>query len=146
VVEDYSIFDDLGLEIWTVGRCYGYPRVSRLYELHGEEIYIGYRRHLEEAIARGVEVWMRYPIQGARLFPGPEVHRLGGYCTCTISWMLGHALYEGVSRVVLAGAPLSGGHEYARQRPSVLYWIGILRGNGILVEDRDKIVDWGAWY
>lgn len=89
---------------------------------------------------------MRHPLPNTKQFPIREVFDQGGYITNSISWMLAHALYEKVDTVFLYGCPMSFDSEYSFERPSVLYWIGILKGAGILVVDKSEIVDWSEAY
>lgn len=50
----------------------------------------------------------------------------GHYVTNTISWMIAHALYEGPPRELwVVGVDMATGSEYASQRPSCEFWLGL---------------------
>jgi hypothetical protein len=144
-------FSDLTIEIWTIGRLCGsaMPRVTRAYELHGEGVYKHYVDHLAKVVLAGAELWMLDPelVPGAKRLPGPAIVAAGGgFIANSISWMLAHALYEGrVARIELHGTPMSG-QQYLYERPSVLYYVGLLRGRGIEVVDCSRIVNWATCY
>lgn len=60
------------------------------------------------------------------------------YFTNTVSWELAHLIYEAMldqsyilSDVALYGIDMAIGSEYAAQRPSVEYFLGLLRGLGV---------------
>lgn len=56
------------------------------------------------------------------------------YYTNTISWMIAHALYEGPPEELwLIGVDMAQGTEYAQQRPSCEYFLGLAQGMGVKV-------------
>ncbi len=61
-------------------------------------------------------------------------HLSGGrYLTNSISWMIAMAIAEGATHIAIYGVDMAQGTEYAAQRPSCEYWLGIAEGAGIKV-------------
>lgn len=74
---------------------------------------------------------MAHPTAGFRLCPE-------SYFNNSISWMIALAIYQGYQKIGLFGVDMAmdgvhGESEYAFQRPSVEFWIGVARGLGIEV-------------
>lgn len=81
----------------------------------------------------------------ARAFPTRAINeRFGTYFTNTVSWQIAHILAEAIeadgstpggdynlSRIALFGIDMAVGSEYAEQRPSVEYFLGLARGMGV---------------
>ncbi len=59
--------------------------------------------------------------------------------------MVAHAIKEKVDVIQIYGLPLTG-DEYKRQRPSLLFHLGIAYGSGIRIEDHSSLIDWEADY
>ena len=59
------------------------------------------------------------------------------FFTNTVSYMLAYALYIGVEEIDIYGVDMNLLDEYYMQRPSVLYWVGYLRANGVKVNVRN---------
>jgi len=63
------------------------------------------------------------------------------FFTNTVSYMLAYALYTGIQEIDIYGVDMNGREDYENQRPSVMYWIGYLRANGVkinMTNDLDK--------
>lgn len=83
----------------------------------------------------------RVGVPRAVRFPAAEIReRLGtDYFTNTVSWQVAHAIYEGVvsgddyvlTDLALFGVDMAVNTEYAAQRPSVEFYLGLARGLGI---------------
>ena len=64
-------------------------------------------------------------------FPKAAIEaQLGTYFTSSPSWMLAHALVEGVRDIEIYGIHLSTEHEYIEQRPGFEFLCGMLLGAG----------------
>lgn len=126
-------FEDPAWEIWTVGRMAGMlPRITRLYELHEPSVYQRWEKQMGESEAA---VYLRddLPLDGwGKAF---------GLLNNSIAIMLAHSLEESVDVVALYRAPHRQEHQVYRE--SILYWIGLLRGSGIIFSDMCELVhDW----
>jgi len=55
------------------------------------------------------------------------------YLTNTISLEIALAIYEGFKEIQIWGVDMAVGTEYAQQRPSCEFWVGVARGMGITV-------------
>lgn len=65
-------------------------------------------------------------------FPREELlEEFGRYFTNSISWMLAHAILEGATTIGVWGVDMAQSSEYAAQRPSCEYFLGVAAGLGI---------------
>jgi len=145
-------WDDDSVEIWTLGKNYKHSeyRCDRHYELH--ELAAGFNRWSPQYVDwmknNSERLWIQRPhpkLPKAKIFPIDDI--IGTwrrYITCQIASMIGHALLEhihgeeieqlGIYGCDLAqDSPILEKNEYAWQRPSVEYWIGLCEGHGIEV-------------
>lgn len=97
--------------------------------------------HLEWLASQGIPIWMweeqiqKYPITNAVAYPREHVIRkYGRYFTNTVSWMIALALEMGYKKIGVYGVDMAQDSEYASQRPSCEYFIGVARGLGVEVE------------
>lgn len=147
-------YDDDSWEIWGLSNCYSFcPRVSRSFELHD----------LEEGAKRwddGYKTWLasqhKFPLYVQREsllaphavpFPrercereaqrfSPPGHR--PYINNSVSWMILLAIAEGATEIGLFGVDMAQHgknlkSEYAHQRPSCEFWLGVAAGLGIKI-------------
>lgn len=147
----------------TLGFLKEVPRWDRQFELHDLELtkapeYGGYHKWLMEqtkpvflrdAPPAECQGGIQYPLQSILAHFGSYAGRT--YLTNTVSLMMALAIFEhdhgmpveqvGLYGINMAQHGLGNGHgsagwftsEYARQRPSVEYWLGIAEGKGIKV-------------
>lgn len=66
--------------------------------------------------------------------PVDELQQLGRYYTNTVSWMIGLAILCRPEEIALYGVNMAQDDEYAHQRPSCEYYLGIAVGAGIRVQ------------
>lgn len=150
-------FDDPEWEIWGTSRLWKQiPRADAWFELHPlDEIGRGWNcseKERKEQRAEHVE-WMgnqdtpiylqtedervpggiEYPLDEVLDYMEEEHGDDTGYFTNSISYMLALALYMEVDEVGIWGVDMALDSEYQVQRPSVEYWLGMLRGAGIEV-------------
>lgn len=147
----HAPFDDESFEIWACNEFHLLnKRISVLFELHShheieqkEKNLAGRGRHLE---------WMqreaKIPIMMCKKFEDiptavayPKDHiveRFGTYFTNTISWQIALAIDLGFQEIQLWGVNMANDEEYASQRPSCEYFIGLARGMGIKVTIPDE--------
>lgn len=141
-----------GWEIWICNNLWKFspPDWHRLYDLHEDaEItkdaeHDGFLRGQAQKHIEGKDVKLgdrelhvfkpkpEWPT--AVKFPQAEItDKLGNYFTNSISWMIAHALMEGVNELHVYGVDMATGTEYAAQRPSCEYLLGIAVGMGVKV-------------
>lgn len=133
--------DDPSWEIWTLNDMGPLlSRIDRLFELHSAAILERDAKDLEHEFAwfkanDSVPVYMAEPLDWIPCtveFPTQAlVKEFGDYFTNSVSWMMALAIYEGVEAIGLWGVDMAHGTEYAAQRPSCEYFIGLARGRGI---------------
>lgn len=137
---DMAPFDDESWEIWTLGNNYKWaPRCNLHFEMH--DFPAGKKRWVQEYIR-----WLRKPTcplmaqkqtidcPTAQEYPLAAIRgKWGEYFTCSFSYMIAYAIEAGATDILICGAELAQDSEYAYQRPSVEYWVGICRGLGINV-------------
>lgn len=150
-------FDDPDWEIWGTSRLYHQiPRWDVWFELHGlDRIGKGWNcdeqsrkkqrdKHIEWLASQTQPVYLKredervpagiaYPLDDVLAdlrdnFRSPE-----RYFTNHIAYMLGLAIYERVDEIGVWGVDMALTDEYAYQRPSCEYLIGLARGAGIPV-------------
>lgn len=115
-------------------------RVDRLFEIHDERnLKHGGEGYWEKLKTIGVPLYMRrshddiptsisYPIDQIRqAFPGADIF------TSSISYMLALAIESGAREISVYGVDMLLDDEYAYQRPTVEYLIGLARGRLIKV-------------
>jgi hypothetical protein len=142
-------FADMDFEIWACNEFHLLNRrIDLLFELHG-------RKEIEEKERDKVKQehlnWLRnskIPILMQRHFddipnsiPFPKdyiVQKYGNYFTNTISWQIALAIDLGFKEIHLYGINMANDEEYASQRPSVEYFVGLARGMGIPVYIPDQ--------
>lgn len=97
--------------------------IQWLQQDHGEGKVIYANEQMAHAIPNGVP----YPLDVMKdTFPSH-------YFTNSISYLLALAIYQQVDRIGVWGVDMSLSGEYADQRPSCEYFIGLARGKGIPV-------------
>jgi len=146
---------DKSWELWGLSNVYEMvPGLARSYELHDAETGLGrwhpkYIEWLQSGHA-DFPVYMLQPdtrFPHCQVFPGPDImahfrafnppgHKL--YVNNSVSWMILHALYEGVQELGLWGVNMAQSgpgekSEFAHQRPSCEYWLGVAAGMGVKV-------------
>lgn len=74
---------------------------------------------------------------GSRLYPIHEVidHFGTAYFSCTISYMLAYAIYQGYTSIRMYGVDMGTHPELIREKGGVEFWIGLAKGRGIQVEN-----------
>jgi len=143
-------FDDKSWEIWGVNELYMAPDVKRidvLFELHDYKWLLEGKRHpehMEWMRKSKIPIWMQEHFEDIpKSLPFPKkqlVDRFGNYFTNTISWEIAMAMHiheqtdGGIKEIGLWGVDMATDLEYAFQRPSVEYFVGMARGMGIDVK------------
>lgn len=134
---DLAPYADESWDIWTLNDMYKVaPRMDRTFQLHDPDRV----RQLDPEgwtfiTTTQVPVWMHRPVpevSTAQQYPTETiVKEFGRYFTNSISWMIALAIYEGADEIGVWGVDMAHGTEYAAQRPSCEYFLGIAKGRGI---------------
>lgn len=132
-------------EKWGINNLHNWVPIehcTRWYDLHPYDDVIKDSKHVDWLRTTALPVYMwdthdEFP--SSQRFPKEEVlGRFGKYFTNSISWMIAHALLEGVSEIGIWGVDMAQGTEYAAQRPSCEYFIGLAIGMGVRVQIAEK--------
>ena len=142
-------FKDDSFEFWACNEFYLVkdgdivPKIDLLFELHSRnEIETKERdltkgHHLKWLQNATIPILMQKHFDDIKnSIPFPKdymVNKYGTYFTNTISWQVALAIDLGFKEIHLYGVNMANDEEYASQRPSVEYFIGLARGMGIKV-------------
>lgn len=110
---------------------------DRVYDLHDYKTISSDKPHEANLrqCTKPVYVWQPRPEWPTSVaYPKQQVlDSFGNYFTNSISWMVAHAIIEGVTELHIYGVDLAQGTEYAAQRPSCEHMLGVAQGRGIKV-------------
>jgi hypothetical protein len=121
------------------------PRVTRLFDVHTQEFWDQNKDMPEESWMPACrELYPDIPVycdpsrvhafNKAVAYPSEAIASLPfAYLENTIAYELALAIHEGVGEIALWGIHMMGSHEFAAERPSVTYLIGLAQGKGIKV-------------
>jgi len=156
----YGTFEQFaGSDIWTSNRV-------RWFQLHRPEVVANGQPYATGARDPNHAAWLKQAkcpiyfweppadVPTAQKFPMVDVLNLRGpraqprcYFNNTISWMIALAILEGFKTIGIYGVDMAtdglpGGGEYAHQRPSCEYYIGLAEGLGIevLLPDESELL------
>lgn len=147
-------FADPSWDIWGISNCYDFcPRLTRTFELHdldegAKRWNAAYMQWLASQHEYPLVVLREHPLAPHAVpFPRevcereaakymPEGHR--PYINNSISWMILLAIAEGAKEIALYGVDMAQHgsmekSEYAHQRPSCEFWLGVAAAKGIKV-------------
>jgi hypothetical protein len=140
-------FRDESWEIWGMPWIVT-PRTSRFFDLHSQACWADgpATTDADEWIGKNAEkfpdapvycdptrmhaykVAVEYPLQDVMAdLPIPFLEN-------SVAYMIALAIYERVERIALYGIHMMGGREYAYERPSITYLVGLAQGRGITVD------------
>lgn len=134
-------YADPDWHIWTLSDvmlCRQAARYDVQFELHDSEI-VKKNKSYWDWLTRvdGKPVVMREDtpeIKACIPYPKDEiVDKYGGYFTNTVSWMIALAIEMQPTEIGVYGIDMAQNDEYAHQRPSCEYFLGIAAGRGIKV-------------
>lgn len=131
------------MELWGLNDLDLTGNITRWFDIHpieqlrnmpsrnGEESYI------QRLANRTCPVYMQQKVDdvpNSVAYPLERIiKKFGNYFTNSISYMLALAIDEGYEEIHIYGVDMAQGTEYAHQRPSCEYFIGLARGMGINV-------------
>lgn len=138
-------YNDPSWEIWGLNGAYdAMPRWDRWFDMHSIDVLKKYHQTVYFDFLRkgGDKVMMAHKspeLPEAKEFPATElVAKYGRYFTNTVSWLIAYAIEELMKdasgeRPVLGiwGINMAMDGEYAIQRPSCEYFLGVAEGKGI---------------
>ncbi len=155
-----------GTEVWLSNFHGGYKRrhsratneFTRWFNLHS-------RKWMDHKYAVGVEWYKNHcsqerplytqklqaDIPGCKVFPREEIQqffalpdgRPNRYFTCTVTWLIALAIYEGFERIELWGFALTDtkpGEAHEWERPCFFYWVKQARDRGIEVTYQPEVM------
>lgn len=137
--------DDQEYEIWSLSDNYhNLARWDRWFEIHDVEFHRQMHPEHWEFLTtnHGKPLYLLEPhkdIPHAIIFPKNEIFArfptpsFHKYYTNSISWFIALALMEGFEHIGIYGVDMAQHEEYANQRPSCEYWIGVANGMGVSV-------------
>jgi len=138
---DEAPWNQPGWEIWVCNNLALHLRpeqkFDRIYDLHDYGTISSDKPH--EAYLRTTDkpvvVWNPRPEWPSSVpFPKDQItEAFGRYFSNSISWMIAHAIFEGATDIHVYGVDMAQGTEYAAQRPSCEYFLGLAAGRGINV-------------
>lgn len=138
--KQHAPWQDPTWEKWGINDLHHWiptEQCSRWYDLHPIDGIRNDPQHMQWLQTTTLPVFMweaQSDLPMSIEYPKTEVTaRFGRYFTNSISWMIAHALYEGVTHLGIWGVDMAQGTEYAAQRPSCEYFIGMAAGMGIQV-------------
>lgn len=131
-------FDNPEWDIFTLNqKVERFPRTTKHFDLHSERNIKSNKKYFEWCENNQSKLILGMPIielQGAELYPQKEIMEIfGEFFTNSISWMICYAIHKGYEEIGLFGVDLACQDEYIKQRPSVLYFIGLAQGKGIKI-------------
>ncbi len=142
---DEAPFDDPSWEIWTVSNvCQEIPRWTRHFEIHEIEPrklkWGAYWEYLKQDHPGVIYLRELHPeVPKGIVYPKEEiVQHFGNYFNNSVSWMIALAMGQAVTDLALFGIDMAQDDEdekseYAHQRPSCEYFLGMAKGYGVNV-------------
>lgn len=109
---------------------------TRWYDLHDEATIRADEHHVAWLAKTDLPVlmWAPRPEEWptSETFPRTDlIDAFGRYFTNSVSWMIAHAILEGATTIGVWGVDMAQSTEYAAQRPSCEYFLGLAAGLGI---------------
>ncbi len=132
-------WDDHAWEMWGLARHHIDTAADRIFEMHVDGV--ASRVDLERLSRVMVPIYMQEAepeVPTSVGYPFEEVIALAGfdYFECSMAYMIGLAVLEGVAAIGLWG--IEGlEDQYAYQRSNIHSWLGVARGRGIRVENAE---------
>ena len=149
-------WDDPTLAIWALNDMHlmSLPRVDRWYDLHpfdqfyyrdpkqgvlrAEDVQAGmFVRpvgHLDWLAKQSIPVYVQKTdarVPRGIVFPRAEIEvKFGAWFDSTPAWMVAHALLEGYREIHIYGIHLATEWEYLKQKPNMVYLLGLAVGLG----------------
>jgi hypothetical protein len=133
-------YKDNSWEIWGLNGAYsGIPKWDRWFDMHDMSVlkqvhkptYFDFLKSAKDKLMLNKK-YKDFPDAG--VFPYQElVDKYGKYFTNTVSWLIAYAIEQEPEEIAIYGVNMAQDTEYAKQRPSCEYFLGIAQGKGIKV-------------
>lgn len=158
---DMAPFNEEGWEIWGLNDLYQHiPKYDRWFQIHTAnevqrrflelpETRDSWDKHVEKLKTMQCPIYMQFThpgIPNSVAYPLETMYEHFGQCfvnpdhakyfTNSISFMLALAIYEGYDEIHVYGVDMATANwdgEYAHQRPSCEFWLGVAAGRGIKI-------------
>jgi len=144
---DLAPYNDPEWEIWVLNQYQsilpqgGATNITRWFELHQRDTVLTnhrdaeYFKKLKESKIPVMMCKKEEDIPMSEAYPLEEIIEAceTDYFTNTISYMAAYAYYIGATEVAIYGVDMAQDEEYAKERPSVEYFVAFLRAKGIPV-------------
>lgn len=131
-------YNDPEWEIWGLNGAYQcIPRWDRWFDMHSLKVLKKYHEpvyfeFLKAAGSKAILAHKMGNLPDAKLFPSKKlVNKYGRYFTNTISWLIAYAMEQNPETIGIWGVNMAMDTEYAAQRPSCEYFLGLAKGKGI---------------
>jgi hypothetical protein len=144
---DKAPYNDPDWDIWVLNEYFSIlptgnaTNIAKWFELHQRDTVLNSSRatdYIDKLKASTIPILMvdKYDdIPMSEKYPLDEIIKelQTDYFTNSISYMIAYALYEGVAELAIYGVDMAQDEEYAKERPSVEYFVGYARAKGIPV-------------
>lgn len=144
---DLAPYNDPEWEIWVLNQYQtilpqeGASNITRWFELHQRDTVLNnhrdedYFQKLKESKIPVMMCKKEDDIPMSEAYPINEIIELcqTDYFTNSISYMLAYAKYVGATETAVYGVDMAQDEEYSKERPSVEYFVALLRASGIPV-------------
>lgn len=144
---DKAPYNNPEWEIWVLNEYFtilpneGANNITRWFEIHQRDTVLNSSRsndYIDKLKASKVPIMMceKYDdIPMSVAYPLDDIIKALGtdYFTNSISYMVAQAVYENYDEIAIYGVDMAQDEEYAKERPSVEYFVGFARAKGIPV-------------
>lgn len=145
-------WEEKDTEYWVMNDMIDVPKFDRLFDIHLDKYILdrpknpNFFKNLQKIQNKIIYMQRRWDeIPCSTKFPLQmlqdefQIPAMGDvlFATCTVSYMLALAIYEKFDEIEILGVDEAIDGEYKDEMPSVLFWIGVARGRGIVVNISD---------
>ena len=144
--KDKAPYNDPDWEIWVLNEYFTMlpceaNNIARWFELHQRDTVLNsfrtkeYLKQLQQSNIPIMMVEKFEDIPMSEKYPLDEIIKEleTDYFTNSISYMVAYAIYYGADEIAMYGVDMAQDEEYAKERPSVEYFVGYARAKGVPV-------------